>query len=133
MREKKRIPALITAPFLFSSIVLKMQDKVVTEGENTSVTFSCGFDANPFTEKTVKWSLPDRPGGEGEWVKRAEIDVDILAKVSTMTLHFPNKGDGGRVKCEADNGVEDVRGRIADAVADLTVYREWRHARRGKH
>ncbi len=35
--------------------------------------FECRVRANPFTEETVRWDLPDRPGGPAAWEPKKEV------------------------------------------------------------
>ncbi len=72
--------------------------------------FECRVKANPFTETTVKWSLPDHPGGRAGWVNKEEVIVDEEEGVSTLLLHFAGRAEAGRVVCTADNGVGEEEG-----------------------
>ena len=38
--------------------------------------FECRVRANPFTEETVRWDLPDRPGGQAAWEPKKEVRYD---------------------------------------------------------
>ena len=95
--------------------------KDLTVVEEQVAEFHCSVDANPFTEDTVSWSLPDRPGGFLAWRNRKEVIVDPLNKTSVLKIHFVNRDDMGRVVCSANNG---VRGLERSKTSRLTVLRK---------
>lgn len=76
--------------------------------EESKAVFQCSVQANPFTEDTISWHLPDRPGGLLAWQSRREVSVDLINQTSTLTIHFANREDRGRVVCMANNGVRGV-------------------------
>jgi len=105
----------------FFRIISLTPERSVVEGKETTATFSCAVEANPFTETTVRWLMPDHPGPADFWSRRAQIDVDVVSGVSNLTLHFPGRSDGGRVICVASNGVGDVE---ASKTSRLSVFRK---------
>ena len=92
----------------------------MVEKEDVAV-FECKVEAFPFDDDTVRWSLPDHPGGPHGWDNKKEVVVSLANKTSTLRIHFANRFDSGRVVCTADNGVE---GKLAQKSSRLIVNRK---------
>ena len=76
--------------------------------EGDSAEFRCQIDANPMTEDTIIWDLPDHPN-EAEpgrdWKDRAQITANLEEMTSVLRLTGIERSDTGRVACIASNGV----------------------------
>ena len=95
------------------------------EGENAE--FLCRVDANPFTESTVTWDLPDRgnyTGGEATG-SRVRVDYDGASMTSRLTIYAVTPGDAGRVICKANNSIKGEGGSTAQQTTTLVVNRKF--------
>lgn len=104
----------------FRILSLSLPQTVVEKKEVAK--FICKVDANPFTEKTVQWSLPDHPRGNRGWENKKEVKVNLEEGTSTLLLHYPNRYDRGRVVCSATNGVKNM---VVEDSSRLTINREF--------
>ena len=97
----------------------------LTVDEGEAAHFKCLVDANPLTEATIDWYLPDHPN-EAEpghdWRDRSQITFDPEEMSSTLKITGIERSDTGRVVCTASNGLED---KIETASSYLTVNRNY--------
>ena len=97
------------------------------EGENAE--FLCRVDANPFTESTVTWDLPDRgnyTGGDRFEAtgSRVRVDYDGASMTSRLTIYAVTPGDAGRVICKANNSIKGEGGNTDQQTTTLVVNRK---------
>ena len=97
----------------------------ITADEGDVVEFHCKVDANPLTEDTITWDLPDHPNESiagKDWRDRSQIILED--RTSILKLSGIERTDSGRVVCLASNGVKE---RVQSAVTYLIVNRKQRY------